>query len=100
MTAFIGGSSQLVGAAFMYSRGRKMVPTFMLREVVRKDDGKNDALRGYLRTEYGSPDRAWLMVDAVQNDGGRPKAGIAAGMRSWFARRSRSDAPRTSEVSQ
>jgi hypothetical protein len=66
-----------------------MTPIFMIKDAQSRFDGRHDEFSEYLRTEYGSPDGAWIM-----GDGARPKVPSKSGrfgrkLWRWFAERLR-----------
>jgi len=75
-----------------------MTPIFMVKDGASKYDGRNDGLREYLRTEYGSPNAAWLFADGEPQDGKQPKVKLVGRLRSWIERRLRGDSPLRMEV--
>ncbi len=75
-----------------------MTPIFMVKDGASRYDGRNDGLREYLRTEYGSPDTGWLIADAEPQDGKPPKMKLAARLRSWIGRKVRGGSPLRMEV--
>jgi hypothetical protein len=75
-----------------------MTPISMMKNADIRLGGRNDRFREYMRTEYGSPDAAWIVADAV-----RPKVSSKSGRSGgrvwrWFARRFRIMSARGLEV--
>ncbi len=75
-----------------------MTPIFMVKDGASRYDGRNDGLREYLRTEYGSSNVAWLIADGRFEDTKPSKAGSTGRLRTWLGKHLHVSSPKHTDV--
>jgi len=75
-----------------------MTPIFMLESAENRFDGRHDEFSEFMRTEYGSHDVAWILVDGTKSKARSNGDGFVARLRRWFSGKPMSTSPEGTEV--